>query len=367
MKKSFSPKEILTATLAVILVGVTALWLARRAAAPVGGAALAGKGAAGSAGPVAAKLYKVEKSSFTDTIGGLIGTIKGDTIELAYSGPEEQLTAVHARVGQAVRRGDLLLEIDHSRSEARKSQAEVAYQRMSQLQAAGGATAQDVKEAKAAFDIASKDYADTYVRAPKNGIVSEINKQVGESVGRNETLGVLVSNEDKLVMETGVVEGQVDRVARGQKAEVEVEALGMDPIAGTVLGVSREVTTTGRTGTVLIALPDSVQAKLRPGLSARARIVTYENKTFVIPYQAFDTPNRQVFVFKDGKAAARKVELGHVTHDWYEVTSGLEDGERVVKDLVANPLKGGDAVSPDGDDDSYASMNQAAGGTSSPQ
>jgi RND family efflux transporter MFP subunit len=357
MKSRPSSKQIAAIAVAVVLAGGAAFLWARRPAGREKAGGPAGA-AAGQAGTPSVKLYQVEKSSFTDVVGGLVGTIKGDTIELAYSGPEEQLIAVHVRVGQPVKRGSLLFELDHARSGARKSQAEVAYQRMSQLRAAGGATAQDVKEAKAAYDIATKDYTDTYVRSPKNGTVSDVNKQVGETVSRNEVLGVVVSNEDRLVMETGVVEGQIEKIVRGQKALVEVEALGREVIEGTVLGVSREVSTTGRTGTVHIALPDDVQKKLRPGLSARARIVTYSNETLVIPFQAFDAESHKAFVYENGEARPRTLDLGHVTHDFYEVVSGLALGDRVVKDLVANPVKEGDKISPDGDDDTYAGMTK---------
>jgi len=60
-------------------------------------------------------------------IDGLIGTVKGDTLELTFGGQqEEKIIAVHADVGQAVQRGKLLFELDHVRSRARMKQAEIA-------------------------------------------------------------------------------------------------------------------------------------------------------------------------------------------------------------------------------------------------
>jgi len=106
-----------------------------------------------------AKLFLVEKVLFTDAIDGLIGTVKGDTLELTFGGQqEEKMIAVHVDVGQVVKRGKLLFELDHVRSRARKKQAEIALNRMNELLTVGGATLQDVQEAQASYDIAKKDH-----------------------------------------------------------------------------------------------------------------------------------------------------------------------------------------------------------------
>jgi hypothetical protein len=131
------------------------------------------------------KVFAVEKSTFTDAIDGLVGTVKGDTIELSYFGQEEPLTAIHVKVGQRVKKGDLLFELDHLRAESRKEQPKWPTNGRKQMYKAGASTAMDLKETKSAFDIAQRDYEDTFIRAPKDGYVSEIGRQVGETVGRD--------------------------------------------------------------------------------------------------------------------------------------------------------------------------------------
>jgi RND family efflux transporter MFP subunit len=284
----------------------------------------------------------VEKKQFSDSIQNLIGTIKGETIELTFNGQEERLTAVHAEVGQFVRSGQVLFELDHIKAEARKNQAESIYERTRELQDVGGATARETAEAQAAFAMAKKDYEDTFIYAPKTGHVSQVNKKVGETVGRSDVIAVVVSSEDRLFLETGVIEGQLDRVASGQEAIVQIDALGPDKLTGRVMGVSREVTTTGRTGTVLVSLPGRVQGKLRPGLSARCDIVTVSRQTLVIPRQAYDKDKKGVYqVGPAGKVVFQPVEIGYVTRDEYEVIDGLKSGDKIVADLVAHPVEGG--------------------------
>jgi len=353
-------KKALIAALLIAAAG--ALLFFRRSKAAEGGATGPASGVAGGPEVQDVGVFEVKKTTFTDVIDGLIGTVKGGAIELTYGGTEEQLTAVHVKLGQNVKKGTLLFELNHARVQARKAQAEVAYDRARKLEEAGGSTHQDVKEAQAALDIALQDWEDTFVRAPKGGIVSEIKKQVGETVGRGEALGVIVSKEDKLMLETGVIEGHLDRVAAGQVAVAEVEALGGQPIQGEVIGVSREVSTTGRTGTVQISLPGKVQEKLRPGLSARCRIEAFNGQALVIPRQAYDPEKGGVYKVVGDKAVFQKMELGYVTADWYEAADNLADGDRIVRDLIINPVEDGAAVKASAEPVTYAGEMAGQGG-----
>lgn len=323
------------------------------------GAGAGGVGGAGTPEPQSLTVFAVSKSTFTDAIEGLVGTVKGDTIELSYYGPEEPLTAIHVKVGQRVKKGDLLFELDHLRVESRKDQAEAAYERAKQMFKAGASAPMDLKESKSTYDIARRDYEDTFIRAPKDGYVSEIGRQVGETVGRDSSapIGVLVSSQDKLFLETGVIEGQLERVKQGQSVLVDIDSLGLMAVRGSVAGVSREVTTTGRTGTVLVGLPAKVQAQLRPGLSARCRILTFDGEALLIPRQAYDKDKESVYVVRDGKALKTRVVLGYLAPDYYEVKEGLNVGDEIVRDLIINPVEDGASVTVDGAPERYGSNN----------
>lgn len=349
-RRTYLSVILLTAAVCILAV----ISVRRYKASHVGGSSAVG--GAGAPEPQSVTVFVVEKSSFTDAIEGLVGTVKGDTIELSYFGPEEPLIAIHVKVGQRVKKGELLFELDHLRVESRKDAAEVSYDRAKQMFKAGASTSMDLKESKSVYDIARRDYEDTFVRAPKDGYVSEIGRQVGETVGRDSSapIGVLVSSQDKLFMETGVIEGQLDRVAQNQPVQVDIDSLGLLGVRGTVAGVSREVTTTGRTGTVLVGLPATVQAKLRPGLSARCKILTFDGDALLIPRQAYDKEKEGVFVVREGKAHFTRVTLGYVAPDYYEVKEGLKAGDEIVRDLIINPVEDGAPVTVTGSPERYA-------------
>jgi RND family efflux transporter MFP subunit len=344
MKKRVA--TILTAFVAVAIILFSYGRSSRAGRRPSPESAAAADGAARTEAP----LFLVERKPLTDSIENLVGTIKGSTIELTFNGQEERLQTVHVTLGQKVQRGDCLFELEHTKAKARLAQARSSYDRAKELHEAGGATQRDADDARAILDMAQKDYDDTFIYAPKRGQVSQINRQEGETVGRNDIIGVLVSSEDRLVMETGVIEGQLDRVIAGQPAQIQIDALGSEKIKGKVAGVSREVSTTGRTGTVIVELPEALQGRLRPGLSARCDILTLNRPALVIPRQAYDSDKKGVFVVTpEGKANFRAVEIGYVTRDYYEAASGLKEGDRVVADLTSTRVQDGASVAQTGE------------------
>ena len=138
-----------------------------------------------------------------------------------------------------------------------------------------------------------------------------------------------------------MVEAEIDQVARGQKAMVQVDAISQDWMEGQVMGVSKEVSSTGRTGTVLIKLLRGGDYQLRPGLSARCKIVTFDEESLKIPLNAYDKEEGGVVVvLSDGHPAFRSVTLGRTTREFYQVLNGLESGEKIIKDLLATPVSG---------------------------
>jgi hypothetical protein len=57
----------------------------------------------------------------------------------------------------------------------------------------------------------------------------------------------------------------------------------------------------------------------------------------------------------DGKAVLQHVDLGHITPDWYEVqdTGVLKEGERIIRDLLINPVQEGAPITVSGDPETY--------------
>jgi len=318
--------------------------------------------------------------------------------------------------GQVVVAGQLLLEIERDLYEAARDQARAAVRqaevsvrrqevqladanrnlrRVQELIADGLVSEQALDAAQLAVDTAEveieaqshsveqyrsglkraeDDLARTTIRSPMDGIIIQLNAEQGETVVPGSTnlpgsVILIVADMSRLLAEVEVSEVDVVDVALGQEAEVNVDALGEDPLMGRVV----EIATSGRKDpalgtirfTVKVALDDREPA-LRPTMTARVDILTATREdALTAPIQAvvkrkLDGDGKEVrgsaakgieetevvYLIEDDKAVARGVETG-VSDDLYvEITDGLDDGTEVIAGpyRTLKALKDGDPV-----------------------
>lgn len=296
-----------------------------------------GKGEGESVSPKGSALYRISDETIVYPIEGLIGTVKGDTLELNFITQEDRIIAVHTKVGDFVRPGQVLMEMDHTRTLAKKQQAQTALDRTQQMQAVGAATVNDVRDAESVYQFALKDYEDTFLRAPKGGIISSLNKKVGESISRNEPALSLVSTQGRLFIETQVIENQIEDIRTGGKGYVSISAIAQASIPVTISGVSHEVTVTGRTGVVQLNLPGNVLNRVRPGMSAQCMIYAAPHVGKLIPKTAYYSETKSVILAeatheKDSyQFTERGVVIGREIEGlFFEVFSGLLPNDLIV-------------------------------------
>ncbi|WP_248962274.1 efflux RND transporter periplasmic adaptor subunit [Sphaerisporangium perillae] len=163
---------------------------------------------------------------------------------------------------------------------------------------------------------------------------------------------VTVTDVSELTLSADVDETDVLLVARGIRAEVELDAVtgatyrakvagvGVTPKEGTTGGVSYPVRLTLGEG----AYDDGGEAPVpKPGMSAVVRLTVRESPDAVaVPAASIVTSGRETVVWVvrgDGTAERRVVKLGAQGDAAVEVARGLSPGERVV-------VKGADTVRP---------------------
>jgi multidrug resistance efflux pump len=147
-----------------------------------------------------------------------------------------------------------------------------------------------VENARAALRLAEIDLANTIIRAPQDGQVSEIGVRLGQYVTAGTQLLFLVPRTVWVV--ANFKEAQTARMAPGQPATVAVDALGgerlagrvqqLAPAAGSEFSVIRQDNGTGnfvkvpQRIAVRIALDEGqpLLRRLRPGMSVVARVDT---------------------------------------------------------------------------------------------
>ena len=209
--------------------------------------------------------------------------------------------------------------------------------------------------AKAAFEMAQLDRAETDISAPIAGLIGRAEVSVGNYVGRGELVRLAtVSQIDPINIVFGISEtlylhtvNKIDRAALNH-IELILSDNSVYPFLGRYANIGRAVDE--KTGTLLIVAQfPNPKGILLPGMSGRARLTVDQRQGAVLVSgkALFDSPgSKAVYVVtQENKVALRKV----TTDGGYEgrtvVTAGLSGGETVVVEGMSK-LTPGQAVTP---------------------
>ncbi|HJU89509.1 MAG TPA: efflux RND transporter periplasmic adaptor subunit [Gemmatimonadaceae bacterium] len=239
--------------------------------------------------------------------------------------------------------------------------------------AAYEAARHNVAQTEATVRDARSNLAKTVIVAPMAGRVTRLNVELGETAimgTLNKDAATLLTISDMSVLETKVKVDETDvaRISVGDSAIVEIDAFPDTTFVGKVVEISNSSVispTTGQPATdqavdyeVRVQLMDP-PAETRPDFSTTAKIITATRQAVLsIPIIALTVrehePNENrdsaqvalgrrntkevgqrdvegVFVVgADSKVTFRPVKIGIAGEEYFEVMSGLTDGEKIV-------------------------------------
>ena len=187
-----------------------------------------------------------------------------------------------------------------------------------------------VDAARSQSAIAQKAVADTTIRAPYGGYISNRPIAVGEFVTPSSVIAtVLRTNPIKLQLL--VPEGEAPHINAGMGVSLEVDAHRDRKFAGTVSAVNPAIDPISRAATVEVAVENGDNA-LRSGMFATAKIVRKAGGAAVfVPREAVfsdqNTQSYRVFVLDGETAKLRVVQLGVEESDMRQILSGVNEGE----------------------------------------
>jgi HlyD family secretion protein len=250
---------------------------------------------------------------------------------------------------------------------------------------------EQAEQGDASLARAQDDLSKTTIRAPMDGTVTKLNAEKGEitltgTMNNPGTVIMIVSDMGEILATVDVDETRVTQVKLGQTARVVVDAVGeAKPYTGRVVEIAGSAVQRAGQQTqvfeVKVAL-DTVDAQLRPGMTAKARIETEKlDHAIAVPIQSVmlrpakdleaaaaksATPAKKddapkpapastaktgetkecVFVVEGGKAKLRLVKSGIGDETSVAIVEGLKDGDTVVTGpyRALRDLKTGDAV-----------------------
>jgi RND family efflux transporter MFP subunit len=350
-----------------------------------GGFGGGGRGFGGPRPPMTVELASVTRSDMADTVtvvGNLIGAATVDAVPKAQG----RLESVFVKLGDPVRRGQAVAKLEDREIEQQVKQQEAAYgvaqatirQREAALKLAQNnlersrslferqllarqamddtdanyqaAQAQldlakaTMDQSKARLDELKINLDNTIITAPVDGFVGKRTLDPGASVGVNTSfMSVVDIRTVRLVI--NVVEKDLRRINPGTMAQIEVDAFPGEKFSGRVARVAPILDPASRTAQVEIEVPNPTY-RLKPGMYARATFtVEKHDHALVVPtLSVVDVSGKiGVFVPNGDTATFHPVTVGIEHQDMTEITSGLDENQKIISTGAA-ALREGDRI-----------------------
>ena len=193
----------------------------------------------------------------------------------------------------------------------------------------------DVASARANYDIALNNLSRAVLKAPANGIITEVNDKKGDILGTGvikESFAKMISGD--LMIEAQIPESDILKIKNDLKADFTLDALGTDEkFTGRVIEIFPAATVSGDVITYKVKFAiDNPDSRFKDGMTANLDIKTAEKDDVLkVPLRAIKTESdhKYVDVLKDNNQTER-----------VEVTTGLEGDEGMVE--IKSGLKEGD-------------------------
>lgn len=304
-------------------------------------------------------VQSAELKEFSDIVEA-IGTLKAQESVMLTPSVSDTIKKIHFDDGQAVLRGDLLVELmdDEERAqlneaEANVTEANLQYERIKELTERGSATASALdeqirrrNEVRSRLAVARARIADRQIRAPFDGVLGL--REVSEgSLVTTQTAITTIDAVQIMNLDFDVPERFLSTLKKGLQVVARVEAYEGQDFVGTVRTVGSRVDPATRLVTVRAEV-DNKDMILRPGMLMTVRLIARSWQAVSVPEEAIIPTGgiAYVFVIKDDVAERRRVELGIRRPGYVEVTTGLDADDLIVTEGAFRLGRGGVKVSP---------------------
>lgn len=255
-----------------------------------------------------------------------------------------EIQEIYVRNGNSLKKGDVIARVDDSSAKsmhevalATLKQAEDGYDRLQRVHEGGGISdvrwvqmKTDLEKARQTELSARERLENCTMRAPRDGMVTAMDKVVGQSLRPSETFCKLIDIKNMLV-QFSVPEKEIQNVRVGMKTtgmlcakenqwlDLEIEDISMtaNPM-GHTYNVRARILTKG--------------LDLLPGMVAKVRMNSSGVTGIVLPSDCIRVMRDGicVWVVKDNVVERRNIEVSEFVQNGVMVTKGLQEGDLVV-------------------------------------
>jgi macrolide-specific efflux system membrane fusion protein len=295
---------------------------------------------------------------------GIIKAMVGAEVKVGsrISGVVKRL---YANIGDAVRQGQVVAQLDDAELVAKLEQAQAAQAKaQSELDLARANLAREQEllkqslTAQQQFDLtenayrvaqaqlrqaqANVEYAEVQrsyatITAPISGVVGSVTTQEGEAISAGLSAPTFVSIIDlnRLEVDIYVDETDIGRVANGQEVSFTVDAFPDADFKGTVTAIyPKAVIQDNVVNYIVVAkITDFQERTLRPEMTANVALqLGTRSGVLTVPTRALrrDQGQRLLMVSAGNKAVSRPVKTGWSSGSYTEILSGANEGDTVV-------------------------------------
>ena len=273
------------------------------------------------------------------------------------------ITSFDMYLGQRVKKGQLLARLDNvasrlsfeqaqtqlSSAESQMKTAKLSYDRVRSLYEKGSASLSDFENTKNAYRNAENSFQSAqravaiqreqinygFIYAPDNGVISNINGEVGENASPGQTMAILNAG-DRITIDLGVPENIINNVKNDMAVSLTFSALGTQQFVGTVTEVSPVLDRNTSTYPVKVTLTGSTDG-VKAGMAATAsfQFTNSASRSLLVPVKAVgeDSQGRFVFLINEKQNSAtvskQRIKIGQLYSNGFEVVEGLQKGQKI--------------------------------------
>ncbi|MEO8233355.1 MAG: efflux RND transporter periplasmic adaptor subunit [Ignavibacteriota bacterium] len=302
---------------------------------------------------IQAQLVETRELALSKTFSG---TLEGEEQANIIAKIPERIMKIKVKVGDYVKAGSVLFELDKGGASAQFYQAQAAYlnaqknfERMQNLLKEGAVSQQNFDGTQTQYEVAKANFdaarSTVEITSPISGSVTAINVNIGDLANPQMPLAT-VANIGRMKAKFNVGESDVPSFYVGQSAEIYSE-LNPDVVQiGKIFQLSKSANIQSRTFEMQAMFTNTKDKWFKPGMFCRVKVNMKTNKdALVIPFSSIIQINNidGVYLIVDGKAKFTPVTSGINDGKFISITSGLKAGDQIAT-LGMNRLENGTVV-----------------------
>lgn len=275
-------------------------------------------------------------------LGGLLSP--REEVALASKNPALKVVAVPVRVGERVAANTPLVYFDSREINIQIGEAELNYERTSQLFEAGAVSKYQLEQLETALENLRLQKENMSLLSPINGVVASVAAVEGQLAGAMAL--VTVVDIDTLKLQVQVGEANIGKLKLGEEMQVSIPAASEELYTGTITTIAPHIDARTKAYPVTMEIVNDSMA-VKGGMYGEVRLaVDSREDVLVVPqYAVLDYEQKKiVYAVENEKAVLREVKLGMTIGNEAEIVSGLSAGETIIVEGQYG-VKDGSAVS----------------------